>query len=243
MSIPSVRLVLEASWSRVMVVAHRGASSTHPENSLAAFEEAVRLGADAAECDVHMSRDGVPVVIHDGMLDRTTSLKGAVAEHDAAEMAQAGVPSLDALTDRTRGRIPLVIELKGGDGLEEAVTSLLRRKGMQDQVVIFGFDRERIRRAKRLDPSLFAAWLVDERIRPETIESVFERMRECSADALSVYHEDVSAELAATARERNTALFGWTAEPGAEADRLAALKVNFIITNHPGEVMRQVRGA
>jgi glycerophosphoryl diester phosphodiesterase len=68
------------------VIAHRGASAARPENTLAAFELAVLLGADAIELDVHLSADGIPVVIHDPTLDRTTDLRGSVSRYTLTEL-------------------------------------------------------------------------------------------------------------------------------------------------------------
>ena len=97
------------------VVAHRGASAAAPENTLAAMRRAAEMGARWAECDVRLSADGVPVVIHDGTLDRTTDGRGALAAHTAAELARldagswrdaafAGepVPTLAALLEEAR---------------------------------------------------------------------------------------------------------------------------------------------
>src|SRR5919204_389354 len=68
------------------VVAHRGASAGAPENTADAFELAIRHGADALELDVRLSADGVPVVIHDATLDRTTDGQGPVSGRTAAEL-------------------------------------------------------------------------------------------------------------------------------------------------------------
>ena len=67
------------SLDEVSAIAHRGGSKIRPENTFAAFDHAVALGADAIECDVHLSRDGEVVVIHDPTLDRTTDATGPVS--------------------------------------------------------------------------------------------------------------------------------------------------------------------
>jgi glycerophosphoryl diester phosphodiesterase len=114
------------------VIAHRGDSAHAPENTFAAFDQAVALGADALELDVRLTRDGVPVVIHDETVDRTTDGRGAVDSHTLAELQRldagarytpdggrtfpyrgAGVcvPLLQELVERYR-ELPLLIELK-----------------------------------------------------------------------------------------------------------------------------------
>jgi glycerophosphoryl diester phosphodiesterase len=110
---------------RPLRFAHRGASTRAPENTLAAFEEAIRLGVDAIELDVHLSADGVPVVIHDETVDRTTDGRGAVASLPLAALKRldAGawfspqfrgerIPTLEEAFDRARGRCGLNIEIK-----------------------------------------------------------------------------------------------------------------------------------
>ncbi len=110
---------------RPLRFAHRGASARAPENTLAAFEEAIRLGVDAIELDVHLSADGVPVVIHDDTVDRTTDGRGAVAALPLAALRRldAGswfgarfrgerIPTLEEALDCARRRCGLNIEIK-----------------------------------------------------------------------------------------------------------------------------------
>ena len=110
---------------RPLRFAHRGASSRAPENTLAAFEEAIGLGVDAIELDVHLSADGIPVVIHDEWVDRTTDGHGLVSAltFGALRGLDAGawfdrrfrgerIPSLDEALDLTRERCGLNIEIK-----------------------------------------------------------------------------------------------------------------------------------
>ncbi len=117
------------SWrapaKRPIIAAHRGSSRLAPENTLAAFRRAVLDGADAIEFDVRLSRDGVPVVIHDAALGRTTTGRGFVRKHTLAELRResAGawfderftperIPTLEEVLQEFSGRIALNIELK-----------------------------------------------------------------------------------------------------------------------------------
>src|SRR5438105_2353760 len=97
----SLRRLLQEERGRVWVVGHRGAMGYCPENTMASFERALALGADWIELDVHLSRDGELIVIHDETLDRTTNGHGLVRDHTLAELKQldAGdgqqIPTLD----------------------------------------------------------------------------------------------------------------------------------------------------
>jgi len=114
------------------IVAHRGASSSRPENTIPSFEEAVRLGAGIVEFDVRLSRDGVAVVMHDPTVDRTTEGTGAVHELTASELSSlnAGteteptpVPTLAEVLACVSGRAAIAVEIKNipGEPAFEAV--------------------------------------------------------------------------------------------------------------------------
>ncbi len=99
------------------VIGHRGASGSFPENTLLAFREAIREGADAVELDVRLSADGVPVVLHDATLDRTTDGRGPVAGMPLAALQEldAGsgerIPALVDVLEELSGT-PIIIEIK-----------------------------------------------------------------------------------------------------------------------------------
>lgn len=139
------------------VIAHRGASAEAPENTLEAFRLAVVQGADALECDVRLSRDGVPVLMHDPTLARTAGQPGRVAAMTLAEIqaADAGAGFLGpdgsrpwaghgvrapALAEVLREfpDMPLLIEIKSRDA-QQAVAGLLRQEDAVDRCVVASF--------------------------------------------------------------------------------------------------------
>jgi glycerophosphoryl diester phosphodiesterase len=108
------------------IVAHRGVADGVPENTIAAFQRALELGADAFEMDVRLSKDGVPVVFHNFYLDETTDASGPVFERTVAELRemklrgadgeegdQFGIPTLREVLETFAGRLGLEIEVKG----------------------------------------------------------------------------------------------------------------------------------
>jgi glycerophosphoryl diester phosphodiesterase len=156
---------------RAVAIAHRGGSKLRPENTLAAFDHAASLGVDGFECDVHLSREGVPVVIHDATLDRTTAGSGPVSARTAAELGAidagakfgeaAGYPFRDAglrvpkladLLDR-HAEIPIVVEIKGDDPkVVPAVVSVLRASRRPARCMVGGFSRPVLEAVRRLAP-------------------------------------------------------------------------------------------
>ena len=156
---------------RTLNIAHRGASIAAPPNTLAAFEKAIALGADGIEFDVHLSADGVPVVIHDFAVDTTTNGSGRVADLTLAQLKQldAGVrfnpafagervPTLGEVLEAVGSRLLLNIELKTtslrDNGLEQAVIAQVKRHGLDDHVLFSSFNPFSLRRAKRIAPHI-----------------------------------------------------------------------------------------
>jgi glycerophosphoryl diester phosphodiesterase len=143
-----------------VAIAHRGGAKIRPENTLAAFEHAAALGADAIECDVHLSADGEPVVIHDASLDRTTDRRGLVSTLSARQLAEVdagaafdaaggfpyrgrglGVPRLAEILDRLR-TIPVIVEIKGNDPrTADRTLAVIREAGAAERVLIGGFSQ------------------------------------------------------------------------------------------------------
>ena len=164
------------------VVAHRGASSTRPENTLASFEEAIRLGAQIVEFDVRLSSDGVPVVIHDPAVDRTSDGTGFVHERTAAEIASMHVdggetvPTLDRVLEVLSGRAGAAIEIKNIPGepafdatsepIVEAVHAGLARVGFEGPVLMISFNPASIAASKALAPGVATGFLTTDLVDP-----------------------------------------------------------------------------
>jgi glycerophosphoryl diester phosphodiesterase len=147
----------DLSWLTARPIAHRGYHDLNRarwENTLSAFEAAI-AGDFAIECDVHLSADGVPVVFHDGVLNRLTGRDGNIYDLTAAELVQLRVggtedrvPTLAEMLARVAGAVPLVIELKGiegkDDGLVAKVGALLA--AYPGKAAIMSFDHWLVRR-------------------------------------------------------------------------------------------------
>jgi glycerophosphoryl diester phosphodiesterase len=144
-----------------LVFAHRGGAKLAPENTLPAFASGLSLGSDGLECDVHLSRDGVPVVIHDATLERTTDGRGPVGALTAEALSQLdagcrftaldgsmpfrgrgiGVPTLEAVLTEFPG-VRVIVEMKQGDAaLARAVLAVIRRTRSTDRVCVGSFYR------------------------------------------------------------------------------------------------------
>ena len=152
-----------------IVLGHRGASGYAPENTLEAFKLAMDMGADGFELDVHLSKDGELVVIHDETVDRTTDGTGFVGEMTLAELKAldasnhkeaykgAKIPTLAEVYDLIRDTNHIVnVEIKTDNifypRLEEKVLALEKEKGMEGRIVYSSFNHYTVKKIRQLAP-------------------------------------------------------------------------------------------
>ena len=156
---------------KIAVIAHRGASSYAPENTIPAFDLALEMGADGLETDIRATKDGVLLLLHDQTLDRTTDGRGPVSEQTwgevrqldagawfAAAFAGTRIPTLDEFLARYGGRVALALEIKGA-GIEAAVARILAPYDLVASVTVTSFSWDALVTLKRLQPSLRVGWL------------------------------------------------------------------------------------
>lgn len=158
-------------------IAHRGYSSSYPENTILAFEKALAAGADMIELDIHLSRDGRLVVIHDDRIDRTADGTGAVSGLSLTElkrhsynnrMAEHGfveIPTLDEVIAWAGDRVMLNIEIKNrpvpSEGIEQKLADLLRETHFTDRAIVSSFDHCALAEIKRIAGSVRTGMLYD----------------------------------------------------------------------------------
>ncbi|WP_404406255.1 glycerophosphodiester phosphodiesterase [Jeotgalibacillus malaysiensis] len=177
--------------------AHRGASTMCPENTMAAFRQALREKADGIEIDVQLSKDGEAVVIHDETVDRTTDGTGAVKDLTVLELKQldAGSWYNQACKDETiplleevlkwisRTDLKLNIELKTDresyPGIEQVVIDAVKRHELKERVVLSSFNLETLRRVREISQSVSIAVLVW-----DNVNGIVKCARHLGADAI-----------------------------------------------------------
>jgi glycerophosphoryl diester phosphodiesterase len=226
----------------VQIIAHRGASGSCPENTLAAFRRAADLGADMIELDVQLTRDAAVVVMHDWTLERTTSGAGAVADHTLADLRRldagawfgprhrgAPVPTLEEVLGAVA--LPVNVELKprGEDGLEACALAVVRAGRALDRVVFSSFAPEALERLRALAADAVLAVLWEEPAQTEALR-LAERVR---ARALHVRKDAVTPEGVAAAHAANLAVRAWTVNEREDFDRVSAAGVDAVFTDHP----------
>lgn len=238
-----------------LVLAHRGASAYAPENTLAAFNLAFEMGADGIELDVTLTKDGVPVVIHDDTVDRTTNGQGVVKEMTLEQIKQLDasytfekyrgekIPTLVEVLRAVGKRGIVNIELKSTtlktDGIEAATLAAIQDTGTMDNVIISSFNPFALQRMFALEPRLPRGLLYAPNL-PLYLRRAWLRPL-ARATAMHPHCSMVDAKFVAWAKGKGLEINTWTTDDPAEMKRLCDLGVDAIMTNKP-DILRQVVG-
>ena len=243
-----------------LIAAHRGGAGLWPEASRLAFRNALALGVDFLEFDLHLTADGEVVVIHDATLDRTTTARGTVRDLTLAEIGSARirapdgsvtderVPTLAQLLDLAApaavGILPEIkadLERRRYEGIEEKVLALLRSRGMLPRATVQSFDPATIARVRALEPAVRTMLLVgrgrveQQRAQPR---DVVRWAGEAGATDLGMDHRLIDAEVVRAARRAGIRLSAWTVNEDADLRRMMDLGVDVIMTDYPDRAKR-----
>ncbi|MBM4093157.1 MAG: glycerophosphodiester phosphodiesterase [Planctomycetes bacterium] len=242
------------------IVAHRGASHVAPENTLAAFALAWKMGADAIEGDFYLTRDGHVVAIHDKTTKRTAGVDRRVADCTLEELKQLDVGSWKASEYRGE-RIPtlaevlatvpagkkIFIEIKCGPEVVPALRQVLAASSLRPgQTVVISFNAEVILETKRRIPDVAAFWLTDyEQDKATgtwspTHDDVLASLRRTTADGLGSQANEQMLTVGFVQRLRSAGFqfHVWTVDDAAMAVRFRRLGVDSITTNRPDFIRR-----
>jgi glycerophosphoryl diester phosphodiesterase len=248
---------------RPAVAAHRGGAWLWPENSRLAFENALGLGVEYLELDVHLSRDGEVVVVHDPTLDRTTTGAGPVRERTLAELralrlrdrngtatAQA-VPTLDEVVGlAASARRQLLVEIKVDPGrerypgIEERVVAALDRHAMAGAAVVMAFEPKTWLRLRELRPSLRVGALFSARgveRTGATLAAAMDAAVGAGVAFIGLEHTMVTAAAVEQARHAGIALGAWTVNEAPDLRRVIDLGVAIVISDRP-DLAREMLG-
>ncbi len=228
-----------------LVISHAACAGHAPENTLAGVAAALALGADAVEVDVRATADGVPVLLHDEAVDRTTDGRGPLRSFTLAALRSldAGqgerVPTLAEAAALLAGRALLVAELKepGIEAAVEAVLATLGPRGAQ----VWSFLPQVLEALAGLAPLRPRVLLVG----PEDVArwpAPLEAAQRLGALGLSLWHEAITAEVAARVRAAGLSLYAWTANDPDHMRRLMEVGVDGIVTDYPDRLRALLRG-
>ena len=246
---------------RPLVVAHRGGGGLAPENTLASFRNGIALGADFIEMDIHLTKDGIPVVIHDATIDRTTDGKGAINSFTLAELQAFNaaakfsgasekqcVSTLAQVLDLAKpSSVKLEIEIKvdaAGQrypGIEQKVLNEITSRGMLDRVKITAFEFETLKQIRALNPNVTTvALMTTDYFRAHNISQPVTIIDDVAslANGIGVDKNFLNANLVQAAHARKLSVGVWTVDTEAEMNQFRMMGVDGITTNRPDLLKR-----
>jgi glycerophosphoryl diester phosphodiesterase len=250
-----------------LIIGHRGASAVAPENTLAAFARAMDDGADGIEFDVRLSRDGVPIVIHDETLRRTGLREEAIAGMTAKqlgkvdagtwfnrahprrareEFARECVPTLDQVFRLFQDRdAQLYVEMKFGadEGflLTQAVAQLIKEHKLHSRVVVVSFDLAYIAQIKQIDSAIRTGALFEPKSDLTTIvrkQSMIEAAIDHRANEILLHRSIATRGAVRMAIESDLPVVVWTVDDPKWIDRARRVGIHALITNDPEKMVR-----
>jgi len=244
----SIVTVLPAADTGIIIAAHRGFRSAFPENTLVAITGAFGRGADAVEVDVQLTLDGVPILMHDPTVDRTTNGAGAVGFMTLAQIRKLDacskfpfaawppctVPTLREALESARGHGVLILDLKGSYDWTalESLLDLIRREGMSQHVLVSSLDYQVLERLRQIDsviPLGFFDWGIP---RTEDVARLGRAVGMPEEHAL-LADPGESSTLVSSGSSRRVSIMAWTVTNVEDAKALVALGVRGIMTDVP----------
>ena len=255
-----------AAWSlalpalAVEIIAHRGASHDAPENTLSAFRLGWEQGAETVELDIHLTKDGRVVALHDKTTKRTTGIDRPAVEQTLAELREqdagtwkdakwAGekIPTLgEAIATVPDGR-RLFIEIKCGAEVLPALEQTLIAAGRPpEQTALIGFNYDTMKQAKQKFPKLEVFWVVSakkskETGEPPTLDEIATKAKAADFDGVDLdWHFPLDAAAIAKFKQQGLKVAVWTVNDAEVASRLAAAGVDGITTDRPAWLRDQL---
>lgn len=228
-----------------LVIGHACAAGEAPANTLAGVRACLDAHAEAMEIDVQLSSDGIPVLMHDETVDRTTNLTGPVRSLPltALQAADAGagepVPTLDQVLALAAGHLTVMCELKATPGepehdqrLVDAVLACIERHDARAWSAVHSFNPDMVERARRTEPRV-SATIISGDVYGDAVDRLLGGLLKRNGQALSIHHDCIDRALIVKAKRRQVTVWTWTPDTEAHWARVISAGVDGIITNYP----------
>ncbi len=241
----------------VKIIAHRGGANLAPENTLIAFKNAINLNVDMIEIDVHLSKDGQVVVIHDEKIDRTTNGKGIIKDMSITEIKKydAGrwfgdkfkgekIPTLDEVMETINVKVKLLIEIKNGDelypGLEKKVVEIINKYKAKNWVIVQSFNENTVLRVKMMDNEIKTFYLLGRNF-DEFYSNTLNKIKIGNKfvkkyDGVAPHFSMLDSAKVKIFHKAGFKVFTWTVDDPEDMKKIANINVDGIITNSPDKL-------
>lgn len=236
------------------IVAHRGASTLAPENTMAAFQKALDFGAAYIELDVQQSKDDRLVVMHDVALERTAQETGNIGDYTLKQLKKMDVgsfydasfkgekiPTLDEVLNQFYGKIGIIIEIKSPQlypGIEQNLANKLNKIDPSrnfDRIIVQSFDRDSLKQFHQISPNTELGVLLtkeDYPFKPSLLQEVA-----TYATFVNPKEKYVDQDLVDRVHQLNMKIMPWTIDQPATMTKMAKLNVDGMITNVPNQLV------
>ncbi len=242
----------------VKVIAHRGGSDLAPENTQAAFQNAIKLGVDMIEIDVEQTIDSVVVVIHDSKVDRTTNGTGSVdsLSYSYIKTLDAGtwfdkkyenekVLTLDETLQLINGQVILLIEIKNGSelypGIEQRTVDAIEKFNAHSWVIVQSFNKKAIERVRLLDKGIETYYVIGRDFKQyyKELRSKFDQDPSIrpNFNGIAVNYNMLSAASVDSLKHVGLGVFTWTVDEPEEMKKMIDMGVDGIITDAPDKLI------
>lgn len=227
--------------TQTIIIAHRGYSARYLENSVEAISQALEVGVDMVEFDLHLTRDGALVVMHDSTTGRTAVESVRIGQVTLKRLREIplkngqAIPTLEEIIDLVKGRVPLNLELKG-KGTGRALTSYLSENPYFGEVLVSSFREEELVNLSENLPDVPLARIYN-RVKPEEIA----QDAQTGYYSIHVHHKRVTRNLVSLAHTYGLRIFSFTVDTPSNLLHLMGMGVDGIFTNDPALALKVLK--
>jgi glycerophosphoryl diester phosphodiesterase len=212
-------------------IGHRGAKGHTAENTLASFKKALELGVDMIELDVHLSRDLIPMVIHDETVNRTTTAKGLVKDFLAKELQELGIQTLEVVLNLVENQCEINIEIKIFEATNPILDLLKNHSFDTTKIIISSFDWNALQEIRFHDETLKIGVLTE-----TDLDLAISFSKFIKAYSIHPYFHLLTPENVTKIKEKGFKIYPWTINEPEDITFAKSLQVDGIITDFPERI-------
>lgn len=215
----------------ILTIGHRGAKGHASENTLASFKKAIEMSVDIIELDVHLSKDLVPMVIHDATVNRTTAAIGNVTDFTANELQQLGIPTLENVFKLINNQCHINIEIKTFEATNPVLEILKSSSFDSDKIIISSFDWHVLQEVRFQNDTIKLGVLTETNLDLAIGFATF-----IKAFAIHPYYHLLTAENVKKMQSKGFLVYTWTVNEPEDITFVKQLGVDGIITDYPDRI-------
>jgi glycerophosphoryl diester phosphodiesterase len=219
----------------MLKIGHRGAKGYVAENTLASFDYAIKLDCDAIELDIQLSKDAIPVVIHDDTTDRTTSVKGKVFDFTFNALSKLGISSLEEILTFVDKKCVVNIEIKNTkatNAVVRIVSDFMKNKNWNNNLFqISSFDFDVLRKVKSLNPEILIGVLTE-----DSFADALQFAIEIKAYSINPYFKLLNSDVVNSIKKNEFKIFPFTVNLPEDITFVKNLLVDGIISDFPDRI-------